>query len=638
MSRMLDALHSLHFIRPQWFWALVPIALLLIWMWHRRLRSGAWRRVVAPELLPYVLVGGSASRPRWPWVAAALGAVLAVTALAGPAWEKIRQPVFRRQSALVVLLDLSRSMDAADVYPSRLRRARQKLVDILQARKEGRTALVVYAAEPFVVSPLTDDSHTIISQLSALTTDLMPAQGSRLDLAIKKAIELLRQAGMTQGHVLAITDGVDGSPPEALQGAVAALRRKGGRLSLLGVGTPQGAPIPQPGGGFVKDASGAIVVAKLDPGAITAVARAGGGIARFLSPDDSDTRALVAEFSRHFPRAAERRVEGLQADRWRDEGPWLLLPLLALGLACFRRGFLGLALLFLVPLPRPAEALDWQHLWQRDDQLAQQAFERGDHQRAAKLFHDPAWRAAAHYRAGDYAAALQDLKSLKGAQAAYNRGNALARLNRLAEAIEAYDQALRLDPQMEDARYNRDLVRKRLQSQQQENGDNKKGKSGGEKQSRKPANQDHRGGEERQNPPEQPRQDGAKPHQGGQNASSPRNPDDSGRGDRKPRSGGSSDRHADKSDLDEQAKESNPMNPDEARGENPAGASRAGQPERGSVPRKEDDREAREREKALATEQWLRRIPDDPGGLWRRKFLYQYRRVYQSRGKEAQPW
>ena len=635
---MLDVLHSLHFIRPQWFWALLPIALLLIWMWKRRLRAGAWRRVVDSALLPYVLVGGSAGRPLWPWVAAALGAVLAVTALAGPAWEKIKQPVFRRQSALVVLLDLSRSMDAADVYPSRLRRARQKLVDILQARKEGRTALVVYAAEPFVVSPLTDDSHTIISQLSALTTDLMPAQGSRLDLAIGKAIELLRQAGMTQGHVLAITDGVDGSPAKALQGAVAELRRKGYRLSLLGVGTPQGAPIPQPGGGFVKDASGAIVVAKLDPGALAAVARAGGGIARFLSPDDSDTRALVAEFSRRFPRVAGRRVEGLQADRWRDEGPWLLLPLLAMSLACFRRGFLGLALLFLLPLPRPAEALDWQHLWQRDDQLAQQAFERGDNQRAAQLFHDPAWRAAAHYRAGDYAAALQDLKGLKGAQAAYNRGNALARLNRLSEAIEAYDQALRLDPQLDDARYNRDLVRKRLQRRQQEKGDSQKGGSGGDEQSWKQTKQDHRGGGDRQKTPEQPQQDGAKQHQGGQNASSPRNLDDSGRGDQNPRIGGSNDRNADKRDQDKQAKDSNPMNPDDARGENPAGTSRPRHPEQGSVSRKEDDREARKREKALAAEQWLRRIPDDPGGLWRRKFLYQYRRLYQSRTKEAQPW
>ncbi len=625
---MFEALHSLHFIRPQWFWALVPMTLLLVWLWHRRLRAGSWRRVVDASLLPYVLVEGSAGRPLWPWVATVLGAVLAVTALAGPAWEKIRQPVFRRQSALVVLLDLSRSMDSADVYPSRLRRAKQKLVDILQARKEGRTALVVYAADPFVVSPLTDDSHTLISQLSALTTDLMPAQGSRLDLAIGKAIELLRQAGMTHGHVLAITDGIDGAPARLLDDAVTRLRRAGYRLSVLGVGTPDGAPIPRPEGGFVKDAAGAIVVAKLDPNALTAVALAGSGIARFLSPDDSDTRALVAEFSRHVLRDPGRQVEGLQADRWRDEGPWLLLPLLALGLICFRRGFLMLALFFLLPLPRPAEALDWQHLWQRDDQLAQRAFDRGDHQRAARLFHDPAWRAAAHYRAGDYAAALKDLEGLQGADAAYNRGNALARLNRLAEAIEAYDQALRLDPHMADARHNRDLVKKRLERQQQEKQSNsQKGRSGNVEKPSDQAKKTGDGGKDQQGQTQQP---DARQRQSKQNSSSRRKPADSGQRNQAQQAGEANDN----GDQNKPAKGPNRKHAHDASGGNPANAIN----KKGHAPGTEDDQKGRKREMALATEQWLRRIPDDPGGLWRRKFLYQYRRLYQSREKEAQPW
>jgi len=636
---MIDALQSLHFIRPQWFWALLPLSLLFVWLWRRRLRAGSWRRVVAPSLLPYVLVEGTESRPLWPWVAAALGALLAVTALAGPAWEKIRQPVFRRQSALVVLLDLSRSMDAADVYPSRLQRARQKLIDILQARKEGRTALVVYAAEPFVVSPLTDDSHTIISQLSALTTDLMPAQGSRLDLAIGKAVKLLRQAGMTRGHVLAITDGVDGIPASALEHAVDELRRAGYRLSLLGVGTAAGAPIPQAAGGFVKDASGAIVVPKLDPGAVTAVARAGGGIARFLSPDDSDTHALVAEFSRHLTRDPGRQVEGLKADRWLDEGPWLLLPLLVLALTGFRRGCLVLALFFLAPLPRPAEALDWQHLWQRDDQLAQQAFDQGDSKRAARLFHDPAWRAAAHYRAGDYATALQDLKGLKGPVAAYNRGNALAMLNHLSEAIEAYDQALRLDPHLDDARYNRELVQKSLERHKQpQRHDGQKDRPGGDGKS-----QDHQakktgsGNGDQRNGQEQQRQGGPKKRQGGQDTSSshhPANPQQSnGEQARAPKS-----KSSDNGAPGKQAGATTPRHDQRGSRENPAEAARAGQPEKGHAPSTDDDPKGRKSEKALATEQWLRRIPDDPGGLWRRKFLYQYRRLYQSREREAQPW
>jgi Ca-activated chloride channel family protein len=165
-------------------------------------------------------------------------------------------------------------MDAADIKPSRLRRAQLKLRDILAQRKEGDTALIVYAATPFVVTPLTSDANTIASQVDSLTTDLMPAQGARPDLAIGLAQKLLAQAGAQHGGVLLIGDGVGDSHLIPLQTAVQRLTGAGHRLSVLGVGTGEGAPIPAADGGFVKNGDGAILLPKLDDSALEALASA----------------------------------------------------------------------------------------------------------------------------------------------------------------------------------------------------------------------------------------------------------------------------------------------------------------------------------------------------------------------------
>jgi Ca-activated chloride channel family protein len=254
---------ALHFLRPAWFLALIPLAGLLMVLWRQRSAGRSWQTVVDPRLLPHLLVGGEERRSPWGVTAVALGGLLAITASAGPVWTKLQQPVFRRESALVVLLDLSRSMDAGDLQPSRLQMAKFKLRDILARRKEGDTALIVYAADPFVVAPLTNDVATIARQLPSLTTDLMPAQGSRADRAIIKALDLLHQAGAVHGDLLLITDGIDNDAPASLHEAVKKTLDAGYRMSVLGVGTADGAPIPLVNGGFFKDDDGAIVMPKL---------------------------------------------------------------------------------------------------------------------------------------------------------------------------------------------------------------------------------------------------------------------------------------------------------------------------------------------------------------------------------------
>ncbi|HEX5126981.1 MAG TPA: VWA domain-containing protein [Rhodocyclaceae bacterium] len=624
-------LSTFHFLRPAWFFALLPLAILLWQMWRQRLTSRSWQSVVDPRLLAHLLIGKSARRGPWALFAAGLAGLLSILALAGPAWQKLEQPVFRQQSALVILLDLSRSMDAADIKPSRLQRAELKLRDILDERKEGDTALVVYAAEPFVVSPLTSDAKTIASQVDSLSTDLMPAQGSRPDRAIDMARQLLEQGGAAHGGVLLITDRVDGTEPAALKNAIKHLIDAGHRLSILGVGTPEGAPIPDPDGGFFKSQDGNIVLPKLDDASLDAMARLGHGNYRRLSTDDSDFHALLSPFESVLDEQQSKKVEGMKSDQWRDEGPWLLLPLLLLGMLAFRRGYLIVMIAILLPLPHPAYAFDWNSLWRREDQRAQQAMAAKQPQQAAQLFHDPQWRAAANYRAGNYQAALDDLKDVGGAQAEYNRGNTLAQLGHFPEAVGAYDNALKLDPKLADAKYNRELLEKLMQKSPQQNQQNSnQSKSSDSPQSQNGQNpQDQSGANKSQSSPQESSQNKDGSDKNGQSKRDAQQQ----QADNQKSSDAAKQAQASQAQNQRQSASQNNNNNTEQKNDKQIG--KDGQPQNGQPIAAQESTDNAKLNKA--DEQWLRRIPDDPGGLWRRKFLYQYKQQ-QTHESEKQPW
>ncbi|MCW8964290.1 MAG: VWA domain-containing protein, partial [Gammaproteobacteria bacterium] len=456
-------LSMLHFLRPEWLLAIIPLLLLSTMLWRLRVQKSGWRKVVDPELLPYLLEGDASRGRYWPVMLVTLGGILACIAMAGPTWERLPQPIFRNDAALVLVLDLSKSMDAQDIKPSRLQRARFKIADILKARQEGQTALIVYAADAFTVTPLTDDDDTILSQLPALTTDLVPVQGSRADIALEMANQLLKQASQTRGQVLLITDEM-----QTARGIEAAqnLLKAGYQLSILGVGTAAGAPIPV-GGGMLKNSDGEIVVPRLDSTNLRRIASTGKGRYATISGSDSDIRQLdIADVGTSEDSVID--TEDMTTDRWREAGPWLLLPLILLAPLAFRRGILILACVILLPLPQPAQAFEWRDLWQTPDQRAQQLFQQEKISEAAQQFKDPAWRASANYQSDNFEQALQDFQSLEGADARYNEGNTLARIGKLKEALKAYDQAIEQQPEHEDAIHNRKLVEEQLKQQQQQ--------------------------------------------------------------------------------------------------------------------------------------------------------------------------
>ena len=598
---------DVHFLRPEWLWAIPAVIVTAILLARRQLGPGNWQKVVDPALAPHVLSGSPNRKSDLRWWLLGVTGVIAVLSLAGPAWERIEQPVFRSDQALVVALDLSRSMDAQDVTPSRMLRARLKILDILERRASGQTALIVYSSNAFTVAPLTSDTDTIAALVNSLSTDIMPSRGSYPTAAIYKGQQLLEQAGAVVGEVLLITDG--GASP-ATERAARDLRDAGYTLSVLGVGTTEGAPIPKLSGGFVTDQAGQIAVARLEERGLRELAMHGGGRYATLASDGRDLDYLMAG------EVGTRKAsdDALATDQWREEGPWLALLLLPLGALAFRRGWVVVLAFAILPWSQPAEASLWDDLWFNRDQQAQQQLEAGNAADAAALFEDPEWRAVAEYEAGAYAQSAARFAEQEDLRNLYNLGNALARQGEFESAIDAYEQVLEADPDNEDAAYNRDLLEQMLQeqeSQQQNQGDNQQSseQSGGDSQESESdassQNESSEGSSDSEN------------QSGEQNASA---------------------RDDEMSEEDMQALQE----------ELKRAAEEAEQQGRQQSPQlSEEQLEAlrREQEQQQAMEQWLRRIPNDPGGLLRRKFRYQYQRMGRDQDgnnlwpdDEVQPW
>jgi Ca-activated chloride channel family protein len=660
---------ELHLLRPLWLLSLVPAAILLILLWRRPAGALAWRRLVDAHLLPHLLVGEERSPRRRVLGLLALGWLLVTLALAGPVWERVTQPVFATEAARILVLDLSPSMNVADIRPSRLARARFEIMDLLNAAEEGHTALLAFGPEPFLLSPLTRDTKTIAAQVPHLTTDLIPVPGERRTArALLAAGELLARAGARQGEIILVTDGI-GAIAET--GAAAQLLvSEGHRISVLAVGTPDGGPVPAEAGGFELEPDGGVRIARLGEGDLRELTRLGRGRYLEAQAGDADTRALLGQ---RTARGEMTEAPSLESDQWREEGPWLLLALLPLAALAFRRGWLVpmLACAIILP-PTPGWAFGWSDLWWRADQQAARQLEAGSDAAAAARFRDPAWRAAASYRAGDYARALAALADVPDPEADYNRGNALARLGRLDEAVIAYERVLEREPDHEDARHNLELVQALRERQPEsmggepggdETGEDDQAKSDGEEAGGDQASSDGDGEDARgetgsDGEGEQPGSadqsdaqtdagagsDDAMDRDGGQTDTSRRPEESAGsQGEPDPTSGdraGSSQAAAgtgagassapDPRDLVETEPVTLPealVDREIADSSDPADAPNPGHTGTGSfagVDPAARSPEALEREQALEAQ--LRRVPDDPGGLLRQRFLLQHLR------------
>jgi Ca-activated chloride channel family protein len=602
-------IENIHFLRPTWLLALLPLAFLLWRLFNIKRNSRSWQAVVDPVLLAHLLSGNQSVRSNSHLYLIAVIGILSIVALAGPVWNKLEQPIFKQQSALVIVLDLSRSMDSSDIKPSRLIRARHKIADILTQRKEGQTALVVYAADAFSVVPLTDDGKTIKALLPGLTTDIMPTQGSRAGQALIEAYGLFQNTNLQRGDILLVTDGL--TVKELKEAQIMLTDNPEFRLSVLGVGTETGGPIPLPSGGFLKDAEGSIVIASLSIGPLQTLVNKGGGVFKMMSANDDDVTSLLKAIERS-PFEQVVVASNRRADVWQEQGPWLVLFVLPLLALAFRRGIVFGSLFYwpillssiLLVAPPEASAFDWNELWKNNDQRALDQFDQGQPKKASELFDRADWKGSSFYRSGDYENALNQWQGIDSESVNYNRGNALAKLGKLQEALETYDEVLLENPQHIDAKHNRQLVEDALKQQQEKQSKQDESDAKDREQSKDDEQSSQSG--QGQKPSDSDGQQSSDPSEKNQNQSNS-NTDSEFDTD-------AQEAQAEQSQADTDASESK--------------EAEASQAEQAS------------REKALseqAADQWLRKIPDDPGGLLRRKFLYQYNK----RGESASglnPW
>jgi len=649
----MSVLAQFHFLRP--LALLLLLALPLFWMVWRGSRSdaGAWRAAVDAHLLPHLIERIDGGSGRSGLALAAFGWTIACLALAGPAWEREPMPLYRNQAARVLALELSPTMLAQDEKPNRLSRARYKLDDALTRSRDFQTALIGYGGDAFVAAPLTDDVATVSNLVAALDPSTMPVSGNATGRAIRTAVSLIEQAGLHRGEIILFADGADAEAAAAAREA----RGQGVFVSVLGIGRTSGAPVPLAQGDFLKDASGNVVVSRLDEAALRAVAEAGGGRYATLTADGRDLDTLLGDNASGIGHGGDATSESGAAEsaRWRDRGPWLLLLLLPVALAGFRRGWLMTLAFAVVPQPQ-AHAASFEDLWKRSDQQAAAALASGDAKKAEAVARSPDWRAGAAYRGGDYQSAASEYGKLGGADAAYNRGNALAKLGRYEDALGAYDEALKQSPDMADAKANRQAVEAFIEqskrneppppkndktvSQNSGDGDKqphdkdassqKDGQSGDGQQDKSQENQpqkDEQGQEGASNKPSGDAQDQRKDQQQQGDAQSGEQQQAKSQDGMDGQGSDRQEQTEQKAKADAHQQQALSKSIDEALAGSNKPADKEDAAQAGAA---EEDEASREKRQAL--DHLLQRVPDDPGGLLRRKFQLEYQRRQQRGG------
>ncbi len=563
-----------HWFRPWWL-LLLPVLGWLLWqLWHRQKRAGRWQMILPPAFHAALLSGGNGRESKSPWLLLGLAWLLAVLALLGPGWQRVEQISQKPADPLVVVLELTPEMLATDSPPNRLEQARRKLVDLLQARSDAQTAIVVYAGSAHTLVPLSDDLATSRNLLEALRPSIMPEAGHRADLAVEKALGLLKHGGLGQGRLLLIGSSLS---KQERQGIRLLLQGQAPSLSILGIGSREGTPVTQESGEFLKDEQGAILILRLDSPTLKAFASEMGGRYRQARLDDKDLRGLGLLDG---PQNLRDDGQRLQLDTWADQGYWLLLPLLLLAACAGRRGWLFCLPLLLLAAPQPSYAFSFDDLWLRPDQQGQYLLKHKRPAEAAEHFENPQWQGVALYEAGNYAEAARRFAEGSDAYSHYNRGNALARTGELEAAIDAYEQALEAQPDLQPAFKNKALVESLLLE---------------EREPEPPAPEKNEDDESTQ--PGQTAQPGDSGQQANGGEQSPQGAGQAGTADTQ-------------------------TGTPPVAGNNEVPGSELGDEQTTTPPLRATESNLDE-EHRQALEQWLRQIPDNPGELLRRKFWYE---------------
>jgi Ca-activated chloride channel homolog len=531
------------FAQPLWLLAGFVACLGLVWMWRRY--DVCQRATLATFVAEHLRAGLTSSlsigrrRAKRGLFLAALA--LLFVALSGPQAGYRWEQVTRRGNDIMFAVDTSRSMLTPDIKPNRLARARLAIEDVIDRLNGDAVGLVAFAGSAFLQVPLTTDYEAFRDSVSALDTNIIPHGGTNIASAIREAQSALDQRTGSDKILILVTDGED-LAGNALVAAKAAAQLDGLKIYTVGVGTPNGDLIALPadqGGGYVKDPAGNPVKSRLDESGLKAIAAATGGSYAPLGAEGEGLEAIyhqaLAPLAKHDLASSQRRV---YTQRYQWPLAAALGMLLASVLIGTRRripekypaasiestgrpvlvGSAALSALMLLLLVQSAHA---------STASAKLAYTRGDYIRAEREYaavtqHEPNAPAlqfnlgTAAYKAGRFGEAAQAFQASVGASqtadvkrlaeqedAYYDLGNTMYRSGQKTEqsntqqtidswtrAVNAYDAALQLRANDADSKFNRDLVRRKLDAlkKKQSEQDQQKKSGSGAKQQKEPEN------------------------------------------------------------------------------------------------------------------------------------------------------
>jgi Ca-activated chloride channel family protein len=305
----------IHFIRPAWLLVLIPALIYLIWVIYATKQKNPWVKVCDAHLLPALLQTSAKGSQGLIHSLLFLFFVIAIFALAGPTWEKVKLPVYKETSALLVVLDLSSAMQSNDLKPDRLSRAKYKIRDLIKASPNTQMGLVVFSREAFVVSPLTQDANTLNALLDELSPQMMPVSGSDIGQGLAQSLALLKQTKMPHSNILLITAS---EPTASTWLAAKAISASGNRLNIL-----------------------AMLEANLTTQTVLdhlrQLAQMGGGGLYVFTPNETDIRQIMNSNTTMFS-IKDDNLENSQL--WQDAGPWFCLLLIPVALLVLREKIL----------------------------------------------------------------------------------------------------------------------------------------------------------------------------------------------------------------------------------------------------------------------------------------------------------
>lgn len=526
---------ALSFARPVWLHVLwlLPLGVALFW-WAEQRRRALIGRIVAPKLRA-LLAGNASPVRRWFRGACVLGALglLAVT-LAGPRLGYDTLEVPHKGRDVIIAMDVSRSMLATDVAPTRLQRAKLLAEDLVSELGGDRLGLVAFAGSAFLQAPLTLDHGAVLAAVDELDTDLIPKGGTNLAAAIRTCEEAFGKAEGFSRAIVIISDGeeLDADGLAAAKQAAA----NGVRIFTVGVGSEEGSEIPLGPGEFVRDASGKIVQSRLDAARMKQIAEVTGGF--YLPLDDSAARRLATA---GIGKMQEVEMSASTSRRPIERFQWPLAAAIAL---LVLQALVGERRRRPVAVAAACWLLSAAPAWSAPAGL--EAYESGNYEGARTAFEErlkmepgapnlqlnagtAAYQLKDYTKASEYfsRAMLAEDSALRSA-AEFNLGNTLFRqgegqtdrekkITDWKDAIAKYDTALKTRPDYTEAKENKEYIEQLLQQFEQEPEEKKKEdeKQDEQKQDEQKEDQqkkdEQQGGEQEKK--EEPQQSGEKPDQ-----------------------------------------------------------------------------------------------------------------------------